>query len=133
MYRFSKKEDYAFILVGELVGSYKKRLVPVSEIARDYNISPLFLRNLASNLKKNGIIGAVEGAKGGYYLLNSPKKIKIKDILKCFSSKAFFQCCQIKCPQEKRCLSSSSWKKINNEFMDKIANLSIQEFLNYKK
>lgn len=129
---FSKKEDYAFVLVGELVKNYKKRLVPVSEIAREYNISPFFLRNLANTLKKNGIIGAVEGIKGGYYLLNSPKKIKVKDILNSFPSRAFFDCCDFKCPREAKCPSSSSWKRINKEFLDKINNLSLAEFINEK-
>jgi len=133
MYRFSKKEDYAFILIAKLTQNYKKRLISLSEIAKEYNISPLFLRNLANNLRNNKIIGAIEGAKGGYFLLKNPKKIKVGEILNSLSSKALFECCSSRtCPREKICPAGFSWRKINKEFLDKIYNLSFTEFINKK-
>lgn len=133
MIHFSKREDYAIILINKLAQNYNKRLVPLSEVAREYNISPLFLRNLANILRKNKIIGAIEGVKGGYFLLKNPKKIKVGDIFNSFSSKALFECCSSKtCPREKICPAGSSWRKINKEILGKIYNLSLTEFINKK-
>ena len=85
MIRLSRREDYAVILVNKLATEYNKRLVPLSEIAKEYNISLLFLRNLANELRSAGLIKAVEGKLGGYYLSKDAKKIKMGDILEVFS------------------------------------------------
>ncbi|MFH1832566.1 MAG: Rrf2 family transcriptional regulator [Candidatus Levyibacteriota bacterium] len=136
MIRFSKKEDYAMILLNELFKNYNKRLVPLSEVACNFNISALFLRNLANQLSKMKIIKAVEGKNGGYFLNKNPKELKIGEILGAFSDKPFLQCCSqsllTRCPREKICQVSSIWKKINVEFLNKIYNLSFYEFINMK-
>ena len=142
MIRFSKKEDYAIVLLNELFQNYNKRLVPLSEVSCNFNIPTPFLRNLANQLSKNKIIKAVEGKNGGYYLSKNPRKLKIGEILGVFSSKPFLQCClrssliikktSVKCPREKVCQVSSIWKKINMDFLDKIYNLSFYEFINTK-
>jgi Rrf2 family protein len=132
MYVFTKEEDYAFVLISELARNYQKKLVFLSQLAESQKISLFFLRKIASKLKDHKIVGAVEGIKGGYYLSNNPNKFKVGDILKCFSSKAFFKCCLTKCQREKTCPTSSSWKKISREFLDKIYNLNLTEFINEK-
>ena len=59
MIKLSRREDYAVILVNELAKEYKKRLIPLSEIAGEYSISLLFLR------KKNFIITTNEFISAG--------------------------------------------------------------------
>lgn len=137
MIHFSKKEDYAVILVNELALNYKKRLIPLSEVAREYKISVLFLRNLVNILRKTGIVGAIEGKKGGYFLQKNPKTFKIGEILNAFSKKPMLECCpKLKqfnlCPKEKICSTKHIWRKINREFLEKISNLTFDQFMNYK-
>lgn len=140
MIRFSRKEDYAIVIVGTLADAYEKRLIPLSEIAEEYAISFLFLRNLAGELRDAGIIKAVEGKKGGYYLTRDPSKIKMGDILGIFSDKQHLICCPAKrygsaqrmCPKEKYCYAGNIWRQLNKEFLDKIYNLSLTAFLQYK-
>lgn len=138
MLHFSKQEDYAIILLSELNQNYNKKLVPLSLISKEYGISPLFLRNLAFLLSKNGIIKAKEGKNGGYFLNKNPRKLKIGEVLSIFSKKNILECCSFlnnkkgKCSKEKICKVSSSWKKINKEFLDKIYNLNLIEFFNYQ-
>lgn len=139
MIRFSKREDYAIILVNELARQYKKRLVPLSEIARDYSISVLFLRNLAHDLKNAGIIKAVEGKTGGYYLLKDPQKLKMGNVLSIFSKNQLLECCNTTndighsriCPKQDHCITGNVWRRLNKEFIDKVYNLSLFEFLRY--
>ena len=138
MIRFSRREDYAIILVNTLAQNYKKRLVPLSEIAKEYTISHLFLRNLAGELRTAGIIKAVEGKSGGYFLTKAPEKLKMGDILQIFAKNQLLECCPADtknhkrvCPKEGSCITGNIWRKLNKEFLDKIYNLSLIEFMKY--
>lgn len=141
MIRFSRREDYAIILINKLAQNYKKRLVPLSEISKEYTISLLFLRNLALELKNAGIIKAVEGKNGGYYLQQDPKVITVGEVLHVFPQKPLLECCPVgntkhntggSCPKESFCQTGFVWRKIHKEFLDKIYTLTITEFMNYK-
>src|SRR5438132_793231 len=141
MIRFSRKEDYAIILVNKLALHYNKNVVPLSDVAKEYDISILFLRNLAMELRSAGIIKAIEGKNGGYFLIKDPSKIKMGDVLGIFSKRPMLECChhrgsktekQIKCPKEDFCQPGFIWRKLNKEFLDKIYRLSVTDFMHYK-
>lgn len=101
MFRLSQKADYGLILLSALVrrtqdhsrsepGSSKahsgsvpsEKFVSVTSIARKNQISPKFLSQIASDLKKAGIITSKEGVTGGYTLAKKAKEIKLLDVLK---------------------------------------------------
>jgi len=137
MIKFSRREDYAIILVNKLAKEYNKRLVPLSEIAAEYEISLFFLRNLANSLRTSGIIKAIEGKTGGYALTKAPENIKMGEILQIFSKEEEMTCCsdteehKRTCPQKKSCIAGNTWRQLNKEFIDKVYNLSLIEFINY--
>lgn len=137
MIRFSRSEDYALILVNCLAREHGKGLTPLSKIAREYKISILFLRNLANILRHGGIVGAVEGKHGGYYLVQEPKTLKVGDILSLFPKDTMLECCSRgdatgTCDKVDFCDTGSVWRKLNKEFLDKVSQLSIEEFLGYQ-
>ncbi len=138
MIRFSRREDYAVILITKLAQNFNKRVVALSEIAKEYKISLLFLRNLASDLRKEGIIQAVEGKKGGYFLTKDPKKLRMREVLSAFTKKPLLECCRSGinhkggCPKESFCQPGYIWRKLNKQFLEKISNLSIEEFMDYE-
>ena len=143
MIRFSKREDYAVILISKLAENYKKRLVSLSEIAKEYSISLLFLRNIANDLRVSGVVRALEGKNGGYALVHNPKTLKMGKILPVFSKDSIIKCCSFtkkslknhregKCPKQGICKPGYIWRKINKDFLDKISSLSVAEFLLYK-
>lgn len=140
MIRFSRREDYAVILITALAERFNKKPVPLSRIARKYRISLLFLRNLANELRKKNIIGAIEGRNGGYFLKKNPKELLMGDVLKSFSSTPVLPCCSAgmskthlgTCPKEAFCEPGFIWRRLNKEFFDKISNLTISEFIRYQ-
>lgn len=134
MIRFSKSEDYSFILIHSLAKEHKKRLVPLSEVAKKHTISLLFLRNLANKLRKAEIVGAVEGKKGGYFLQKDPSEIKVGEILAIFSPHPILPCCSIgnkqgNCDKEAFCDPGRIWRKLNQDFLEKISAMSLLEFV----
>lgn len=132
MIRFSKKEDYAIFLVNELVLYHKKRLVPLSEIAQKHTLSLLFLRNIASDLRRAGIIQAVEGKTGGYRLTKHPHNIQVGHVLKSLSSEPIYSCCQEtkdgRC-HTRLCPHGPTLRRLHNEFIEKVAKLTLLEFV----
>jgi Rrf2 family iron-sulfur cluster assembly transcriptional regulator len=141
MIRFSKREDYSVILVHKLAQEYNKRLVPISEIAQEYEISLLFLRNLARDLRTAGLIKAIEGKNGGYYLTKNPKEILLGDILKVFAKDTLLECCPANmkngkprtCPKKGHCVTGNIWRELNKEFIDKVYKLTLTDFMEHAK
>ncbi len=139
MIKFSRREDYAVILVNKLAEEYNKRVVPLSEVAEEFNISLLFLRNLANDLRNAKIIKALEGKSGGYTLVKDPSKLKMGEVLSVFSNQ-LVACCPKNndkkharvCPKQEFCITGNVWRKLNKEFLDKVYNLSLTEFIAYK-
>lgn len=136
MLKLSKREDYSLLLVHKLLENYKKRTSSLSQIAKEYHISLLFLRNIAGELRKKGILKANEGKNGGYFLALNPRKVKIGDVLSVFSKKPMIECLTLKnnkrCPAENFCRPRIIWNRVNNDFLEKIYNLNLEDFFNYK-
>lgn len=134
MIRFSRDEDYSIILIHHLSKYYKKRLVPLSEVARKYRISIYYLRNLANALVHANIISAVEGKKGGYFLKKNPDKLKIGEVIDTFSKKTALVCCnKHTCDKKEFCETINDWRKLNENVFQQITSLSFQEFIQYQK
>lgn len=131
MIRFSKREDYAVVLIDELVKEYKKRLVPLSEVSKKHNIPLLFLRNIANTLRRTGIVEAVEGKYGGYKLARHPSQMQVGDVLKALSSEPLFSCCQNtidgKC-HVKLCPHGFSLRRLTNKFVQSVSSISLETF-----
>lgn len=130
MIRFSKREDYGVVLMADLLKNFEKRLIPLSEIAQKHKIPLLFLRNIAADLRKTGLISAVEGKNGGYKLAKNPSNIQLGKIIQALSKKSIFSCCQetsdgrckvVSCPH------GFSLRRLNNEFLETVSRKSLKE------
>jgi Rrf2 family protein len=134
MIRFSRDEDYSIILINHLSKNYKMRLVPLSEVARKYKISIYYLRNLANILMHAKIIGAVEGKKGGYFLVKNPKRLKIGEVVAIFSKKPAVACCNKHlCDKRDFCETVNEWRKLNENVFKQITSLSFNDFMQYHR
>ena len=138
MIKLSRSEDYALVLVHALSKSYEKTIMPLSQIAKEYHLSLLFLRNVANALKHAGVIQAVEGKKGGYSLAKHPDDIHMGEVLQLFTEEAALSCCGLGkingvCHKTGNCAPSMMLRKINKEFIEKISKLSLTEFQQYAK
>ena len=129
MLRFSKRENYATILISELYTDINKKFIPLSQIAQKHGISILFLRNIALDLKKAGLIEAING---GYRLKKSKNKIRIGEVIEAVTHRSLFSCCQNtkngKC-QANSCPHGFSLQRLNNEFLEKISKITLQDAL----
>jgi len=56
--------------------------VSLNSIAERQNISPNYLEQVFSTLRKSGLVNSVKGAQGGYTLADNPSRISVGSILR---------------------------------------------------
>ncbi|MCL5675845.1 MAG: Rrf2 family transcriptional regulator [Patescibacteria group bacterium] len=132
--RISWGEDYAVIFMSELTDNYNKKLVPLSAVSKKYQISLPFLKQLAMMLKKNNLIKSKEGITGGYQLAKDPKEITLLQVISALNnSMKLTACCggigahKKNCPKEAFCKTKSTWKRINQEILDKLNSVKLSD------
>jgi Rrf2 family protein len=78
----SKKSQYAFKALTYLSERFNEGPVLISEIARKKKIPLKFLENILLELKKAGILDSKKGKGGGYFLKQSPDKVKVATVIR---------------------------------------------------
>ncbi len=80
--KLSSRVRYGLRLLVDLAVSYEKGPVLLKDIADCERISKKYLEQIVITLRTAGLIGAIRGSKGGYFLIKDPRKIKMTDIYK---------------------------------------------------
>ncbi len=78
--KISSRFRYGLRLLVDLAMNYHKGYLLLKDIAECERISKKYLEQIVITLRTAGLIGAVRGAKGGYFLKKSPDKIKLVDV-----------------------------------------------------
>ncbi len=88
--RISAKGHYALAALIQIANKKDTaEPVPVISISETLGVSKIFLEQVATSLKKSGLITAVKGAKGGYLLAKDPSDITALDMLKSVENALF--------------------------------------------
>lgn len=82
--QFKLTTDYALRTM--IVLTMKGGVVPAGVIAREGGIAQNYVPKIVKVLKDNEFIDAVEGIKGGFYLVADPKEVTAYDIISCFEA-----------------------------------------------
>jgi Rrf2 family protein len=112
----SLKCQYAVRGVLELARHYGRAAVPISKIARPYEISTRFLEIILNQLKRGGFVGSKRGVQGGFFLAVKPKDLTIGQIVRFLDGPLDPVKCVVgrsgrDCPQKKRCVLRDMWSK----------------------
>lgn len=78
----STKSRYGLRMLIDISLQRENSPITLASIASRQNVSPNYLEQVASDLKRAGFIHSVKGAGGGYLLSGSPDDIIIGDVLK---------------------------------------------------
>lgn len=120
MLTFSRREDYAVVFMTSLAGQYGKKPISLTSIAKTTDISLPFLRQIALDLRRAGLLTSLEGKNGGYQLAKSPKKISLGDVIEAVDKKELISCCNPReehscsCHEEK---DDKLWRKLNRHYI----------------
>jgi Rrf2 family protein len=78
----SMKSQYAFKALTMLAEKYKEGPILISDIAVKKKIPLKFLENILLELKKADILDSKKGKGGGYFLKQSPEKVKVATVIR---------------------------------------------------
>lgn len=91
--RLSARSKYAVLAMFELALQYRRKFIPVAELAEKQGISRPFLEKLLLQLKHAGVTISRRGPDGGYSLARPPAEIRIGDIFKVVEGPVDFTHC----------------------------------------
>lgn len=78
----SQRIRYTIRALHYLAGKYGKGPVPLAEITEAENIPAKFLTVILSEMGRAGLVGALRGREGGYFLALPPVDISVGDIIR---------------------------------------------------
>ena len=80
-----------------LVLAARSEPVSARDLARFQELPERFLAKLLTRLEKAGLVGAIEGVRGGYRLARPPAQITVQDVLEAVEpGRALFECAEIR-------------------------------------
>ena len=82
--RVSRKTDYALRALFTLVDHYGGAPIPIRELARRNDAPKRFLEQIMLELKAQGWVDSVAGARGGYLLAKAPSSITMGEVVRYF-------------------------------------------------
>ena len=131
----SKKMKYAIKALTYLARhSSKEHCIRTIEIAEQEHIPKKFLEQILLDLKKAGLVKSIQGNVGGYYILKPANQINLAEIYRLFegpialipcASENFYEKCE-DCADEQRCRIKRSIKKIRNQTLAAMEQVTIQ-------
>ncbi len=78
----SSRVEYAFLALMELADCYgTPSCLKIGEIAERHSLPERYLEQILSNLRREGIVQSLRGAKGGYVLVREPWQITLQEVI----------------------------------------------------
>jgi Rrf2 family protein len=132
----SQKSRYALRAIFELAkrDSSINSPLKIGEIARSQAIPPRFLEVILSQLKQAGFVDSRRGNEGGYYLVASPDKITVGDVLNfiqgpvepagCISNNEIDNC-----PLKEDCVFQPLWEQVKKAVSEIYENTTFEDLV----
>ena len=132
--KFSTRSTYGLRAMIRLAKEADKGSISLSSIAKNENISQKYLEKLFAKLKKQGLVKAVKGAKGGYRLPKKPSQINVYDIIKALEGVAgSFYCLsengKIYCSSKNRCGAAKVLIKVHQAVKHTLKNTKLSDLI----
>ncbi len=107
------------------------RVASTTELGRELGVSPLYLRPIALDLEKHGLIESLRGARGGYRLVQSPSSITMLDLAKIQENLNLVPCLRDPsvCPFSQTCKTRKLWLKLRKCIEEFLASISLEDVI----
>lgn len=126
MFRLSQKADYGLILLSNL--SKSKTPLSVSKIATKNEIPAKFLSQIATELKRAGMIKSKEGVTGGFTLAKKATDIKLLDVLKLLDGELVVGEC-FEDDHECHCGGKAMWQDLKKQLEETIGSKTVADLV----
>lgn len=133
---FSKRVDYAFLLLVELAKRTGEGQLSLRMIADENRMSFYFLQKVALELRRAGLIQAGRGKNGGYSLARAASDISLKEILEATEGPMAIMSClhdenaAPNCVRESWCSVRPGLQFINKTIANTLGQTTLNDFIN---
>ncbi len=127
MIGISTKTIYAVAALHELDSISGDEVMKIKEIAARASVPQNFLEQILLELRKQGVLTSIKGARGGYRLAKSLKDITLKDIVMILETDSFSNGCKTDNP-----ILKLFWEDIR-EGVSSVFSLPLSELKNYQQ
>jgi Rrf2 family protein len=133
MIKISTKSQYGLRAMVYLA-KFPKQISSIKTISDNEDIPFDYLEKIISKLEKSGLINSKKGVQGGYSLAMDSSKIKIGDIVRALEGDIVLVKCISNqkgcvCPRDKKCLTKSFWKKIQDSLNNAFDSLTLKDLI----
>src|SRR4051812_24695358 len=116
--RVSSKAHYGLRMMTEFARTYGQGPHSLTDVARDEHLPQPYLEQLASQLRRAGLIESTRGVHGGYSLTRPPGEVTVLDVVTCVEGEvAPVECLSHDyvsgaCVKEEGCASRGLWQRL---------------------
>jgi Rrf2 family protein len=113
--RLTAKSEYGLLALIDLAAAWENGPVSTRDIAGSRDIPPAFLEQLLATLRREGLVTAVRGARGGFILARDPREISALDIVEALEGPLAPTVCdaQSVCGREGACAAEPVWTRVS--------------------
>ncbi|MDR2356257.1 MAG: Rrf2 family transcriptional regulator [Clostridiales Family XIII bacterium] len=133
--RVSVKGRYALAAITVIAQrAQSQENVTVSSISEELGISKIYLEQVFSQLKREGLLLSVKGPRGGYQLARSPSKITAWDVLTTLESSLTEKTENTvgdSVPEIEIALQSLVFEPLNATLRSRLSEITLQEILDF--
>ncbi len=136
MFKISTRTQYGLRLMIYLA-RHKKRICPLEEIAKQEKLPFNYLEKIIGRLKKDGLVKARKGSRGGYFLARKADRITLKEVVFSLEPRKYLVRCADEqgrkyCSLEKKCLAKKFWQKIQQSLEESLSSITLADLLPQK-
>lgn len=132
-FRVTTRDHSGLILMTSLAEQFHtETYISLQGIAAEMQLSQGYLEEVASSLKKAGLIQGKQGPSGGYRLAKDPQFITLEDIVIALEGPVTLVNCQssaMPCPVEGKCSSKKVWHSLQDQIRTALSNMTLASLL----
>jgi Rrf2 family protein len=106
------------------------RPVSLKDIARDEDISCVYLEQIFNRMKRAGVVTSVRGPKGGYVLAKDPSELTVLEVATAVEDKNPSEKClcgKVACEKALKCASKRVWEEATDQTNLALSRHSLQQ------
>ncbi len=131
--RLSARERTGLRAMIAFARSYGHGPTSLREIANEQDLPLPYLEQIASSLRRAGLLASVRGAQGGYYLTREPSHISVTEVLSALEGQLVSLDClasdEAGCDREHSCEARSIWLRVQACLEETLGNITLADVL----
>lgn len=130
--RITTKGRYAIRAIVNMASNKENKPISIKSISNSEELSPIFLEQIFTKLKKAGITESVRGASGGFRLAKELEQITVLDVLEAVEEGVVLAPCTSgdgSCERSVDCGLANFWYDTEQGIRDQLQKQSIQSIM----